>query len=389
MPEADPKKPNEAGYGADPLHHYGWITPRFWHGMLPWDFWKLVFKNGCRASFRGWMTFITITGLGLFHAIGKLVNQIAVGIRIRNAHADQPPLFVLGHWRSGTTLLHELLIRDARHVYPTTYECFAPHHFLVTEPWLTPLIGWLLPKKRPMDNVATGWDRPQEDEFALCSLGLPTPYRCWAFPQHGPTDSEWLTLEKVSDADRHRWGTALRRFVGALSVKRAGRVILKSPPHTARIRTILEHFPDARFVHISRNPEKLFPSTVRLWKSLCDVQSLQSYQPHYDWIEDEVFTNLTRMYEAYDRDRPLIPEGRLVELSYEDLVADPKASLAAVYEGLDLGDFAKHAEPGVDEYLAEEKDYKTNRFELPDDVKAKIAERWSAYAERWGYGSKE
>ncbi|MEO0530839.1 MAG: sulfotransferase [Planctomycetota bacterium] len=259
----------------------------------------------------------------------------------------------------------------------------------MTEGWLTPLIGWLLPKKRPMDNVATGWDRPQEDEFALCSLGLPTPYRSWAFPQHGPVDADWLTLENVSDADRQRWGTALRRFVGVLSLKRAGRVILKSPPHTARIKTILEHFPDARFVHISRDPLKLFPSTVRLWKSLCDVQSLQSYQPQYDWIEEEVFSNLTRMYEAYDRDRGLIPEGRLVEVSYEDLVADPKTTLATVYDGLSLGDFAKHAEPGVHAYLAEEKGYKTNRFELADDVKAKIGERWHAYAEQWGYATSQ
>ncbi|CAN0347164.1 unnamed protein product [Ectocarpus sp. 4 AP-2014] len=71
-------------------------------------------------------------------------------------------------------------------------------------------------------------------------------------------------------------------------------------------------------------------------------------------------------------------------MSYEDLVADPKASLQGIYEQLDLGDFTP-AEPAVDEYLAEEKDYKTNRFELPEEVRAKIADRWGRYAERWGY----
>lgn len=384
MPDTKSDKPKKQGYGSDPLHHYGWITPRFWHGMLPWHYWPMAARAGFKFSVRGALTSLTITGVGLFHAVGKLVQQVAMRRSLRVAKPAQPPLFVLGHWRSGTTLLHELLIRDQRHVYPTTYECFAPHHFLVTEPWITPLIGWLLPKKRPMDNVATGWDRPQEDEFALCSLGLPTPYKSWAFPKQGPVDTEWLTLEEVSDADRRRWRDGLRSFVNALSLKSPGRVILKSPPHTARIKQILEVFPDARFVHISRDPMKLFPSTVRLWKSLSDVQTLQSYEPEYDWIEEEVFTNLTRMYEAYDRDRPLIPDGRLVEMSYESLVADPKASLRAVYEQLDLGDFA-NAEAGVDEYLSQEKDYKTNRFELPEEVRAKIAERWRGYAERWGY----
>ncbi len=382
MPDATPKK--KQGYGADPTHHYGWVTPRFWHGMLPLAFWRFVISRGVRVNFRGALTCISISLIGLFHLFAKGLNWLLLGRKLRLAQPTAPPLFVLGHWRSGTTLLHELLIRDPRHVYPTTYECFAPHHFLVTESFVTPLIGWLLPKKRPMDNVATGWDRPQEDEFALCSLGLPTPYRSWAFPDQGPVNPEWLTLDEVSPEDRSRWGDALRRFVSSLTLKRHGRVILKSPPHTARIKTLLEVFPDARFVHISRDPMKLFPSTVRLWKSLADVQSLQGYREEYGWIEEEVFTNLTRMYEAYDRDRPLIPEGRLVEMSYEDLVADPKAALRAVYEGLDLGDFA-NAEPGVDAYLAEEKGYKTNRFELPEEVKAKINERWRGYAERWGY----
>lgn len=384
MPDATPNKPKKQGYGVDPLHHYGWLTPRFWHGMTPGDFWRMVFENRCNVSVRGGLTCATITGVGLFHVAAKAWNDLWYGRAIRLARPSQPPLFVLGHWRSGTTLLHELLIRDPRHVYPTTFECFAPHHFLATEAFVTPLIGWLLPKKRPMDNVATGWDRPQEDEFALCSLGLPTPYRCWAFPDHGPTCSDWLTLENLSHADRRRWGEALRKFVSALSLKRPGRVVLKSPPHTARIKTILEHFPDAKFIHISRDPMKLFPSTVRLWKSLCDVQTLQRYRDSYDWIEEEVFSNLTRMYEAYNRDRPLIPEGRLVEMRYEDLVVDPVGALRDLYERLELGSFAD-AEPGVTEYLAGEKDYKTNRFELPDDVRERIAERWGSYAERWGY----
>lgn len=384
MPDSPADQPKKQGYGSDPLHNYGVITPRFWHGMLPWHYWKMAARAGFRFSVRGILTSLTITGVGLFHVVGMLAQQLFLGRSLRLAKPSEPPLFVLGHWRSGTTLLHELLIRDPRHAYPTMYECFAPHHFLVTEPWTTPLIRWLLPKKRPMDNVAIGWDRPQEDEFALCSLGIPTPYQSWAFPKEGPVDREWLTLEKLSDADRKRWRDGLLSFVKAVSLKRSGRIILKSPPHTARIKTILEVFPDARFVHISRDPMKLFPSTVRLWKSLCDVQTLQGTQAEFDWIEEEVFTNLTMMYEAYTRDRELIPAGRLVEMSYEDLVADPKASLRNVYEQLDLGDYS-NAEAGVDEYLAQEKDYKTNRFELPEEVRAKVAERWRGYAERWGY----
>ena len=384
MPPAETGKPNPAGYGADPLHHYGWITPRFWHGMMPWDFWRLALANGVRVSPRGAATCATITGVGLFHVAGALAQQAIMGRAVRLARPKQPPLFVLGHWRSGTTLLHELLVRDPRHACPTTYQCFAPHHFLVTERWITPLIGWLLPKKRPMDNVATGWDRPQEDEFALCSLGLGTPYRSWCFPDEGPVDADWLTLDGVPEDARQRWGEALRRFVGMLSLQGSPRVVLKSPPHTARVRWLLEHFPDARFLHLSRDPMKLFPSTVRLWKSLCDVQSLQGYRERYEWIEEEVLGNLVHMYDAYERDRQSVPEGRLVELRYEDLVADPVGRLRDAYERLELGDFGP-AQSGVEAYLAEERDYKTNRFELPDAVRERVADRWGGYARMWGY----
>ncbi|MEN0111023.1 MAG: sulfotransferase, partial [Planctomycetota bacterium] len=184
-------KGDRQGYGVDPVHAYGLLTPRFWHGMRPASFLRLLAAGGFAVSPRGAATCGTILGVGAFHAVGALAQSVLCGHKLDRVRHARPPLFVLGHWRSGTTLLHELLIRDDRHTYPTTYECFAPHHFLVTEEWVTPLIRWLLPKKRPMDNVATGWERPQEDEFALCSLGLPTPYRTWAFPRRGPVDADW------------------------------------------------------------------------------------------------------------------------------------------------------------------------------------------------------
>ena len=119
---------------------------------------------------------------------------------------------------------------------------------------------------RPMDDMRAGWDRPQEDEFALCNLGVPSPYLAWAFPNHGPVSDEYLDLRSLPAAEREAWKRAWRMFVQRVALVRSGRIVLKSPTHTARVRTILEVFPDARFVHIVRDPLVLFPSTVRLWK---------------------------------------------------------------------------------------------------------------------------
>lgn len=382
--ETPPRPPTTQGYGADPLHRYGLLTPKFWHGMGLGDWLPFWAAHWNKLSAHGYVTASTIAGVAAFNSFWGAVQSLFYGPRINALRLEQPPLFVLGHWRSGTTLLHELLMLDQRHISPNTYECFAPQHFLVTETVTKPLTRWLLPAKRPMDNVETGWDKPQEDEFALCSLGLPSPYRCWAFPNEGPVHSEYLTLEEVPTAERAHWQRTLERFVKAVTLRNKGRMILKSPPHTARVKVLLEIFPEARFVHICRDPLTLYPSTVRLWKSLCDTQGLEGYRAEYDWIEPEVLSNFETMYAAFERDRALVPAGRLVDVKYEDLVAQPRAEMQRVYDSLGLDRFAAVA-PSIDGYFSEKRDYKTNRYQLPAEIEAKVRERWAGYFERYGY----
>ena len=66
--------------------------------------------------------------------------------------------------------MHDLFSEDPNLAFPTTYECFVPHHFLLTEGTLDRLAKGLLPKRRPQDDVPVGFDRPQEEEFAMLML---------------------------------------------------------------------------------------------------------------------------------------------------------------------------------------------------------------------------
>lgn len=373
-------------YASDPIHKYPLLTPKFWHGLRMGDWASLAKQNWRTIAPRHWGTATTITGFSVFNSTFATLQQALLGRRIERAKPQIAPLFVLGHWRSGTTMLHEMLMRDPAHACPNTYQCFAPHHFLVTDFWVRPLTGWLLPKKRPMDNVGAGWGCPQEDEFALCSLGVPTPYLCWAFPDGGPVHREYLTLEGAPVERVRRWKRELERFVGAMTLRDPRRLVLKSPPHTARVRTLLECFPSAKFIHIVRDPMVLFPSTVRLWKSLCDVQGLQRAKERYDWIEGYVLDNLVEMYNAFERDRELIAPGRLAELRYEELVADPVGQLRRVYQELELGGFDR-VEEQLGDYLGDKRDYKTNRYALPPDIEATVRQRWADYFQRYGYSA--
>ena len=161
------------------------------------------------------------------------------------------------------------------------------------------------------------------------------------------------------------------------------RLILKSPPHTGRVAELLKIFPRAKFVHLTRDPRKLFYSTLRLWQSLDEVQSLQTPVGQAE-LREYVWTCLTRMYDAFESQRSLIPAGQLIDLKYEDLVADPLSSLERIYSDLHLGDF-ELIKPQLEQRLAGHKEYRANRHVIDEATEAEILQRWRPYAERYGY----
>ncbi|MHB1034426.1 MAG: sulfotransferase family protein [Pirellulales bacterium] len=360
-----------------------WI-PRFWDGMN-FSAWLRILS---RARFIvHWQCIGMAFMITLFSAANSLLGYLQTliyGRRVARTEIKQPPIFILGHWRSGTTYLHELLILDERHTYPTTLECFAPHHFLLSEWFISRWLRFLAPARRPMDNVAVGWDRPQEDEFALCNMGLPSPYLTMAFPNGGFQDQDYLDFHGVAPEARARWKQKLLWFLKQVTFRKPKRIVLKSPPHTARIKLLLELFPDARFVHIVRDPYAIFPSTVNLWKSLYREQGLQS--PRFEGLEDHVFETFNRMYASFDQERDLLGPGQFCEVRYEELVRDPVGQMRAIYDALELGEFDK-ALPAIEAYAANVADYQTNRFKLAPETRAEISRRWGEFIEKYGYAN--
>jgi hypothetical protein len=362
-----------------------WYTPRFWHGMRFSTWVGHLVRCRLAVSPSRLPAALSITGISGLNSALAAVERVCYGRRIQRTRLAHAPLFILGHWRSGTTFLHELLIRDPRHTYPTTYQCFAPHHFVLTDRWFTPWTEFLLPSRRPMDNMAAGWQRPQEDEFALGNLGVPTPYLSMMFPNRGAVYPEYLSLEDLSDHQRARWQAQLQQFLQRIAVRDNRRIVVKSPPHTARVRWLLEMFPDAKFVHIAREPHTLYASTVSLWRSLNEVQGMQV--PRDDsWLRPYVIESFQRMYAAYLRDRELLTQNQLVEVTYEDLIVDPKAGVRQIYAELELGDF-EAAEAPLDAYLAAVSNYRPNRHELDPEMADELREQWDAYYRAFGFGA--
>jgi hypothetical protein len=343
---------------------------------------RLLVRNRFRVHWRYGYIAAIVTVVSLIHTILRIIQEARYGSRIARTVIRHAPIFIIGHWRTGTTFLHELLILDERHTYPNTYQCLEPNHFLLTERIITRWMPFLMPTRRPMDNMRAGWDRPQEDEFALCMLGQPSSYLTIAFPNHPPQFTEYLDLEGLSAKALVRWEAAFLGFLRHLTFKDGRRLVLKSPPHTCRIKVLLKLFPDARFIHLVRDPFVVFPSTVNMWKSLYLAHSLQ--KPTFAGLEAYVFATFQRLYDRLEEGRKLVGPSRFYELRYEDLVRNPIEQMEALYHHLGLDRF-EALRPRLKAYLAGLKGYETNRYELTPELWAEVSRRWGAVIQRYGY----
>ena len=348
------------------------------------DWFALLARHRFSIHPTRWAMAFLITLCAIFNTVMAWLQSARHGRKIRETTIERPPVFIIGHWRSGTTHLHELMVLDDRFCFPTTYECFTPHHYLVTEWFFANYCGWLMPKQRPMDNMAAGWKHPQEDEFALCNLGVPSIYTRIAFPNHPPEYMNFLDMTDIPASVLTRWGNALKLFAQTLTYQKQKQIIFKSPPHTGRVEVLSKLFPGAKFIHIARSPYSVFPSTRRLWQSLDDVQALQ--WPKHEGLDEFVFAAFERMYRGYDAQRACLDSDHLYELRYEDLVRDPLGEVQKIYAALGLGDF-EPIRAKLSEYVQGQKDYTTNRHELEPEIKAEIRRRWGTYIERFGYDS--
>lgn len=358
-------------------------TPRIWQGCNLFAWLRLLLRNRCAVYPRYLYIAVVITCVSLMHTALRLLQDAWFAGKPERTRPRHAPLFIVGHWRTGTTLLHELLILDERHTFPNTYQCLAPHHFLLTESLFTRLFHWVLPSRRPMDNMEAGWDKPQEDEFALCMLGQPSPYLTIAFPNRPPQDQDAFDLDGMPPRALASWKKAFLRFLGQLTFKDARRLVLKSPTHSCRIPVLRELFPDARFVHIVRDPYAVFPSTVNLWTSFYELHGLQT--PTFAGLDEHVFRTFTHLYQRLEDCKQQVPAGRFHELRYEDLIADPIGQMRLLYERLELHGF-EQVLPRIQRYLHDHAGYQTNRYKpLPPALEQQITERWGAVVRRFGY----
>lgn len=351
------------------------------HGMCVGDWRRLQRQpgNAIATCYRSRARFMT--AMSLFNSVAAKREQKIYGEAVA-ATQVYPPLFILGHWRSGTTLLHNLLACDPQFTAPTLLQTLYPHTFLTFERQLR-LLGVFAPRKRLIDDMRFGFEQPQEDEFALCNATLLSPYLTWLFPHSQENFDRFLTLCDVTPQEYTHWCQAFVDFLRKVTLRTNRRLVLKSPAHMARIRVLLELFPEAQFVHIHRNPYAVFQSTRHLYQTMWRTTTLQQ-SDDLD-LDELVLRRYEIVYRHFVAEQPLIPAANYTELSFEELTANPFQMLERLYGELGLAGF-NTAHSYFVCHLAGIQGYQKNSFQpLSPPMREKIHQRWQPSFEARGY----
>ena len=332
-----------------------------------------------RYYFKVFLTTLVILIATPFH----LWEAIIFRFKLRRFQFKKEPLFIIGHWRSGTTLLHNMLCKDPSAAYLTTYQSVFPNN--MASKWLFKTFMRInTPEKRPSDNVKLHVDYPQEDEFAFANCQPNAYYNFFYFPGKYKVYYEAaIHHQGLTQKERKKWFSAYEKLLKKAALNTAGeRLIIKNPVNTARIKHILKLFPNAKFLYIYRNPVTVFLSAQKFFLNLFPTLILQ--ETDQELINKIIFEIYIKLLDDYLAQKSLIPNENLFELRFEDFEKDPVGLGEKIYSTLLKENFSPVKKYFV-EYLESIKDYQKNSYEIDSQTITLIRKHWGRFMDLYGY----
>lgn len=336
-----------------------------------------VFRTGGRPDRIG--TSLGIWAAALARWPASALERAVVEPRLPAPGDFPPPLFVLGHWRSGTTHLANLLA-SGRWRAAGPLDVGLPWDMFGLARLLRRPLERLLPAARFVDRMPVTPDSPQEDEVALAAMAPLSCLHAIYFPREFERLlARALFFDGATPAEIALWEQRLIGFAARLAWRGGGPILIKNPAHTARPARLKRLFPGAKFIHIRRNPLDVFHSMRNFHAELVARFALQAPPADFD---PAILSTYRRMMTIFDRETRDWRQDELVEISYESLVAAPLETLAFVYRRLDLQGFPDDL-PRFRDYLASVEGYQTNRYRSDPAADRLVAERWAPWVARY------
>lgn len=313
-----------------------------------------------------------------------LMERVVFTGKVKAYELPQPPIFIVGNWRSGTTHLHNLLTCDPQFETIDFGQTAMPHNLLNPTRFIgRAAVAPTIPKDRGMDQVKIGIREPQEEEMALGNLNPISYYNVFYYPQQMKYHFDRsIFLEGTGPEERAQFEQAYVTLVKKLSIAAKGKQLLfKNPASTARLNLLDRLFPGVRFVHIVRNPFEVFASMLHHYPRLFCAFAWQRFD-NLD-LEGMVFYKYRRMMSAFLEQRAAV-KGRLVETSYEKIVRDPLGEIGGFYDHFGLPGREESLE-AIRRYIEGRKGYRSNRYQLTGRQVDRITREWGFALKEWGY----
>ena len=351
------------------------------------DVWlRLLRENGFSIEKSRIPQALLITAVSTALSPAALTEKLIYKKKIEASAPTKEPVFVLGHWRSGTTYLQNMMSQDPQFGWADPVNTvIMPYSFLLGKTFQNSVAKGLA-DGRPMDNVQYSMDSPMEETFALLTISTHSIIHMIAFPANWKRYLSEAFLEDLPDQKKREWRKAYDYVIRKLSYANGGKqLLLKSPDNTAHVAEIHALYPDARYINIHRDPYATIRSTIHMFRVQMEQLRLGPAPENMDEIiEDVVVEIFRRMYESLFRAEALIPENRRVDLAYADFCAAPVERLREIYKTLELSGF-EEARPRFEDYAARQKNYVKNNFTISPGLCRKINEKLGFYFERYGY----
>ncbi len=337
----------------------------------------LSYKELPKISFVAFMSFILTPFV--------LIENLLHAGKIRKTEIKEPPVFIVGHWRSGTTYLTNILAHDKNLSYFTADKTYTHSTFLTLGSLFRKIYPKVLPKKRPMDNLAMGIDEPAEEVFALANMTRYAIVHMLSFPKRARFYARSAFYDDLNDRQKKRVKSSYSKIIKKLTYYTGKRLIVKSPDNTCRINMLLDLYPDAKFIHIYRNPYKVFSSTMVMYDSLFPIFSFEDLDSIEKGESETVILDIyEKLYKHYLIDKENIPEGNLIEIKYEDFIQNPKEYIKTIYKDLKLDGYSE-VEKDLHNYIDSQKGYKTNAFNKENLNIKRINKKMKFLFNQYGY----
>lgn len=280
---------------------------------------------------------LTPTGVQVFRqeALRLLTNRLQLTAELARLPAGRldplaRPLFVVGLFRSGTSLLHNLLTQDPAvrwlHLAEALYPTPAPD-----------AANWQSDPRLARASALVDFQNGLAADFVKAHhIAANKPAECSRLFEHGwighlfdfranvPSYAEWLLHQPLRAPYRD-----YHRQLQYLSLAwRGSHWVLKAPAHLYALDALIAEFPTANIVYLHRDPREVLPSCCSL-----TAAGRSRFSDQIDPLEIGAYwlRRLAQLARRAECARRTIPPDQILDVQYADLVANPSQIVHTMY----------------------------------------------------------